>query len=64
MDSHHGGYSTGEPLNCHMNTNLQSTGGEPRKIYNFSYYHSNGNPGLISLSEEMLVYISHGKEDQ
>jgi len=36
-----------------MNTNLQSTGGEPRKIYNFSYYHPNGNPGgVISLSKE------------
>lgn len=63
IDSHYKGYSAGEPLNCHMNTKLQSTGGEPRKIYNFSYYHPNGNPGIISLSDDsILVYISHGRE--
>ncbi len=57
----YGGYTAGSPLDCDMNSVPQSTGGETRKIYNFSYYHPNGNPGVISLSQESIrVYISHG----
>ncbi|MGQ9465721.1 MAG: hypothetical protein ACUVQ4_08470 [bacterium] len=55
-----GGYTAGAPLDSDMNLSLSSTGGETRKIYNFSYYHPNGDAGVISLSEETLVYVSHG----
>jgi pimeloyl-ACP methyl ester carboxylesterase len=65
IDSHYGGYTAGEPLHCDMNSTLSSTGGNTRKIYNFSYYHPNVNPGVISLSEEStFVYFSHGYDQQ
>ncbi|MEO0161729.1 MAG: alpha/beta fold hydrolase [candidate division WOR-3 bacterium] len=47
IDSHYGGYTAGEPLNCDKNSNLSSTGTETRKIYNFSYYNPDGSRGAI-----------------
>jgi|GEM_PF-1652971 len=61
---HYKGYdwgitSAGSPLNCSLLTNLEPTGGERRKIYNFSFYFNN-TPGVISISKEsVLVYFSH-----
>jgi len=43
----YGGYTPGEPFNCHLNTELIPTGGETRKIYNFSYYNPDGSKGVI-----------------
>ncbi|MEO0137395.1 MAG: alpha/beta fold hydrolase [candidate division WOR-3 bacterium] len=56
------GYLTnGDSIDCDMNSSLTPTGGETRKIYNFSYYHPDGSAGVISLSEESVrVYVSHG----
>ncbi|MGQ9621412.1 MAG: esterase/lipase family protein [Bacteroidales bacterium] len=54
------GYSAGSPLECNKNSVLSSTGGETRKIYNFSYYHPDGHRGVISLNEDsVLVYFCH-----
>ncbi|MEO0161731.1 MAG: hypothetical protein ABIL74_05615 [candidate division WOR-3 bacterium] len=61
LNEGYGGYTAGSPLDCDMNSSLASTGGETRKIYNFSYYHPDGSAGVISLSEESVrVYVSHG----
>lgn len=61
INTHYGGYSAGDPLHCDKDSTPRSTSGETRKIYNFSYYHPYGNPGVIALSEEsLLVYFSHG----
>jgi pimeloyl-ACP methyl ester carboxylesterase len=60
LEENYGGYTAGTPLDCDINSSLSSTGGETRKIYNFSYYHPNGEPGVISISEGMTVYVSHG----
>ncbi len=43
----YGGYTPGSPFNCHKNSVLQPTGGETRKIYNFSYYNPDGSKGVI-----------------
>ena len=59
LEEHYGSYTAGLPLDCDMNSSLASTGGETRKIYNFSYYHPDGTAGVISLSEGMIVYVSH-----
>jgi len=40
-------YNAGVPLECDKNSVLQSTGGETRKIYNFSYYNPDGSRGAI-----------------
>lgn len=55
----YGGYSPGDPLNCSIDSTPRPTGGETRKIYNFSYYNPDGSRGVISLSEGMTVYVSH-----
>jgi len=47
LEVHYGGYTAGEPLDCHKNTELTSTGGETKKIYNFSYYNPDGSKGVI-----------------
>jgi hypothetical protein len=38
LEENYGGYTAGTPLDCDINSSLSSTGGETRKIYNFSYY--------------------------
>ena len=38
----YGGYTPGHPFNCHKNTELIPTGGEIKKLYNFSYYRPDG----------------------
>jgi len=43
----YGGYSAGEPLNCYAGDDLQSTGGDKRKIYNFSYYWDKDRDGSV-----------------
>ncbi|RKX70305.1 hypothetical protein DRP53_05390, partial [candidate division WOR-3 bacterium] len=47
LAEHYGGYTAGSPLDCHVNTEIASTGGETRKIYNFSYYNPDGSKGVI-----------------
>ena len=54
LTEHYGGYSAGSPFNCDIDSTPQSTGGETRKIYNFSYYHPAGTRGVISLSQESI----------
>ncbi|MDI6839604.1 MAG: alpha/beta fold hydrolase [bacterium] len=57
LNSHYDGYTAGLPLNCCENTELQPTP-DAKRIYNFSYYHPQGNPGVIGLSEQKVkVYI-------
>ncbi len=51
----YGGYTPGEPFNCHVNTELISTGGETRKIYNFSYYNPDGSKGVIGSNGHILL---------
>ncbi|HID20428.1 MAG TPA: hypothetical protein EYP28_05790, partial [Methanophagales archaeon] len=54
-------YTAGKPLNCHMDSELVSTSGKTKKIYNFSYYHPKGARGVISLTaESVLVYLRTG----
>ncbi|OPX18507.1 hypothetical protein BXT86_00935, partial [candidate division WOR-3 bacterium 4484_100] len=60
LTEHYGGYTAGDPLNCSIDSTPRPTGGETRKIYNFSYYNPDGARGVISLSEGMTVYVSHG----
>ena len=62
---HYGGYSAGyltngDSIDCDINSSLASTGGNTKKIYNFSFYHPDGDAGVISLSEGMTIYVSHG----
>jgi hypothetical protein len=45
--SGYGGYTPGKPFNCHVNTELITTGGETRKLYNFSFYRPDGWDGVI-----------------
>jgi len=47
LTEHYRGYTKGSPLDCHVNTELAPTGGETRKIYNFSYYNPDGSKGII-----------------
>ena len=59
LSEHYGGYTAGkltngDSIDCDINSTLQSTGGETRKIYNFSYYHPGGSAGVISLSQESI----------
>ena len=68
VSQNYGGYqygltADGSPAKfCDINTNLMSNQGSKR-IYNFSYYHPNGNPGVISLSEESIqVYFAQAEE--
>ncbi len=54
LAEHYGGYTKGSPLDCHVNTQLASTGGETRKIYNFSYYNPDGSKGVIGSNRYVL----------
>jgi len=47
LDCGYGGYTAGNPLECNENSVLKQTGGETRKIYNFSYYCADGDSGAI-----------------
>lgn len=47
IQSHYSGYSAGDPLNCDKDSTPRPTGGETRKIYNFSYYNPDGSRGAI-----------------
>ncbi|RKX70306.1 hypothetical protein DRP53_05395 [candidate division WOR-3 bacterium] len=69
---HYGGYTAGSPLDCHVNTELIPTGGETRKIYNFSYYNPDGDSGAIGSNGDILpegckvwktTYIESSKSD-
>jgi len=47
LSEHYGGYTAGEPRDCNKNTELSPTGGETKKIYNFSFYNPDGSRGVI-----------------
>lgn len=51
LESNYGGYTEGSPLDCYKNSALQPTGGETRKIYNFSYYRPDGLGGSMNTRE-------------
>jgi len=72
LAEHYGGYTAGSPLDCHVNTELTPTGGETRKIYNFSYYNPDGSRGAIGSNGDILpegckvwktTYIESSKSD-
>ena len=50
----YGGYTPGEPFNCDKDSVPQHTGGETRKIYNFSYYNPDGSRGVIGSNGHIL----------
>lgn len=57
INQHYQDYTAGSPRDCDKTTQLQNMP-DSRRIYNFSYYHSTGQRGVISLSEDsVLVYI-------
>jgi len=49
LNEGYGGYTEGSPLDCDKNSTLVSTGGNTKKIYNFSYYNPDGSKGAIGL---------------
>ncbi len=51
------GYNAGSPLDCNVNTTLASTGGNRKKIYNFSYYNPDGSKGVIGSNGQYLPAI-------
>ena len=53
INSHYGGYTAGEPLLCHKNTVLSSTGENTKVIYSFSYHRPDGGPGVIGSNGEL-----------
>ena len=58
INSHYGGYTAGSPLNCDIDSTPRPTGGNTKVIYNFSYYHPDGERGVIALTEESVkVYF-------
>jgi len=57
------GYTAGTPLDCHVNTVLTPTGGETRKIYNFSYYNPDGTKGVIGSNGRYLPAVIVCNED-
>jgi hypothetical protein len=56
LNEQYAGYTAGEPLNCNENSTPQYTYGERRKIYNFSYYHPDGNPGVIGSGDSLVPF--------
>ena len=59
LEQHYGGYSAGyltngDSIDCDKNSVLQPTGGETRKIYNFSYYNPDGSKGVIGSNGHIL----------
>ncbi len=49
LEDGYAGYQEGLPdTNCHENTPIPSTGGDPLRVYNFSYYNEDpDDPGVI-----------------
>ncbi len=62
LAEHYGGYTKGSPLDCHVNTELTPTGGETRKIYNFSYYNPDGSPGVIGSNGNLVPVEDEWRE--
>lgn len=68
LEEGYGGYtagmrSDGKPLNCHKNSSLTPTGGETRKIYNFSYYNPDGSPGVIGSNGNLVPVKDEWREE-
>ncbi len=55
LTEHYKGYTAGDPLNCSIDSTPRSTGGNTRKIYNFSYYNPDGSRGAIGGSSSIIA---------
>ncbi len=53
LDIKYGGYIAGTSLNCDKDTYLSSTGGNKKIIYNFSFYHPDGEMGVIGSNGQL-----------
>ena len=55
LEDSYAGYQEGVTgANCHENTDLPSTGGDPLRIYNFSYYNPDSSEGVIGDNYDTL----------
>jgi hypothetical protein len=64
LDEHYGGYIAGIPLNCSKDSTLESTNGNTKVMYNYSFYREDAGRGVIGSNGNLECdYIVNNDND-